>query len=144
MAILLVAFLGGLVCAIVASGKRRNAVGWFVIGFLLPLIGVILVLVLPPGSGGIDSDTALMAAAPMQPVAAPHQASIDALERLASLRDRGALTTEEFEAKKQELLRAQSTPAGTIACPKCGRQVEKSLTVMTGDGVICDRCHAAA
>jgi hypothetical protein len=36
------------ICAVLAPGKRRSAVGWFCIGFLIPLIGVILILVLQP------------------------------------------------------------------------------------------------
>lgn len=142
MAILLICFIAGVICAIIASGKRRNPVGWFVIGFLLPLIGVILVLVLPPGSSGLDTEP--MFVAPQTPAPDPRQASIDALERLAALRDRGVLTAEEFEAKKKELLEMQPAAAtDMVTCPSCQRRVAKAMTVMTGDGVLCDRCHAS-
>ena len=39
--------LFGIICAIVAAGRGRSAVGWFFIGFVLSCIGLILVLVLP-------------------------------------------------------------------------------------------------
>ncbi len=48
-----------------------------------------------------------VAAAPVVAAAAPASSSADAadaLAKLADLRDRGAITTEEFEAKKTEIL----------------------------------------
>ncbi|MCU0724174.1 MAG: DUF4339 domain-containing protein [Planctomycetes bacterium] len=41
----IIAVVGGVVCAAVAASKGRNAVGWFFFGFLLPLPGIIVVLV---------------------------------------------------------------------------------------------------
>lgn len=37
----------GALCALLANNKGRSAVGWFILGFLFPLLGLILVLVLP-------------------------------------------------------------------------------------------------
>lgn len=46
---LLFGILGAMICAAIASTKNRSVVGFGVIGFLLPLIGIILILVLPDG-----------------------------------------------------------------------------------------------
>ena len=32
--------------------------------------------------------------------------------------------------------------AETIACPRCGQPVPPRLTVMTEQGLVCERCHA--
>src|SRR5450432_1309318 len=48
MVYLVVGLIGGVICAVIAPGKRRSAIGWFCIGFLIPLIGLILILVLQP------------------------------------------------------------------------------------------------
>lgn len=37
----------GVICAVVASGRGRNAAGWFFIGLLIDCFGLILVLCLP-------------------------------------------------------------------------------------------------
>ncbi len=36
----------GFVCAAIASSKGRNVVGWFILGFIAPLLGIILILCL--------------------------------------------------------------------------------------------------
>lgn len=41
-----IALIGGVVCGSIASSKGRNPIGWGVIGFLTPLLGLILILVL--------------------------------------------------------------------------------------------------
>ena len=33
--------------------------------------------------------------------------------------------------------------AVTVACQRCGAQVDRRRTVVTGAGTVCDRCHAA-
>jgi peptidoglycan/LPS O-acetylase OafA/YrhL len=38
----------GCVTSIVAGEKHRNALGWFAIGALWPLLGLVLAIVLPP------------------------------------------------------------------------------------------------
>ncbi len=45
--ILIICAVFGIICALVAHGKGRSAIGWFVIGFIAPLLGIILVFVLP-------------------------------------------------------------------------------------------------
>jgi hypothetical protein len=44
---LIVAVIGGVITAIIARHKGRNIVGWFIFGFFLPLIAIIVVAVLP-------------------------------------------------------------------------------------------------
>lgn len=88
---LVIALIGGLVCCLVAINVNRNPLGWFVIGFLFPLIGLILLAVLPAGA-------AIPAAAPAPPSA------LDDLGKLADLRDRGVLTAQEFDDKKRQIL----------------------------------------
>jgi hypothetical protein len=145
MIYLVIGFIGGVTCAFIASNKRRSAIGWFVIGFLLPLIGVILAIVLPSGANDLEVDAMLAAPSPGPRPAAFPDASIEALERLAALRDRGALTAEEFETKKQELLAVRPTAMPSmVTCPNCARQVDQAMTTVTGNGVLCDRCYESA
>ena len=42
-----VAAIFGIICAVIAAGRGRSAVGWFFVGFFASCIGLILVLVLP-------------------------------------------------------------------------------------------------
>ncbi|MGN6111071.1 MAG: SHOCT domain-containing protein [Kofleriaceae bacterium] len=144
-----IGFLGGVICAVIATSKRRSLVGWFVIGFLLPLVGVILVLVLPPGEVNLEANMMDLDHPPPPRPVDSRQASLEALERLAALRDRGVLTAEELDAKKKELLAASASPPvapapSTITCPRCQHEVAKTMTIVTGDGVVCDRCYASA
>jgi hypothetical protein len=47
--LIVIMLVGGLVSCLVAANKQRNAVGWFCIGALFPLLGIILAVSLPPG-----------------------------------------------------------------------------------------------
>jgi hypothetical protein len=115
MIYLVVGLIGGLICAMIAPSKRRSPAAWFVIGFLIPLIGLILVLVLPPNPSLDPDDPMNMNLVPepgpmqiQQQQAATAQAkqdhSIEALQKLAELKEKGVLTEAEFEDKKKELL----------------------------------------
>jgi len=42
---LLIAIIFGIICALIAQSKGRSAIGWFFIGFLTGIIGLILALV---------------------------------------------------------------------------------------------------
>jgi uncharacterized membrane protein YeaQ/YmgE (transglycosylase-associated protein family) len=42
---LIIAIILGVICALIASSKGRNPFGWFVIGFLLGIIGLIIACV---------------------------------------------------------------------------------------------------
>lgn len=47
--LIVIMLVGGLVSCLVAANKQRNPIGWFFIGALFPLLGIILSIVLPPG-----------------------------------------------------------------------------------------------
>ena len=42
----LILIVFGAICAMIAASKGRSVVGWFVIGFLAPILGLILILVM--------------------------------------------------------------------------------------------------
>jgi hypothetical protein len=46
MVVLIIGVLGAAISAVIAMGKGRSALGWGVLGFLMPLIGVIVALCL--------------------------------------------------------------------------------------------------
>jgi len=111
MIYLFVALLGGLFCSVIAMSRGRSGIGWFVIGFLIPIIGLILILVLPKPTTFDDALVMMPEPGPFQiqqqriaAQRAKQDQSLDALSRLAELKDRGALTAAEFEEKKSELL----------------------------------------
>jgi hypothetical protein len=43
---LIISFLFGLLCALIANSKGRSAIGWFFIGFFITCIGLIIILCL--------------------------------------------------------------------------------------------------
>jgi hypothetical protein len=100
--------LFALIPAAIASTKGRSPVGWFFIGVLLsPILAAVIVAVLPSPALEQQRHAELVAAAssaarPVGPDA--REDPIDTVARLARLRDSGAITPEEFEAKKAELL----------------------------------------
>lgn len=112
MILLFVALVGGLISSVIAAARNRSGVAWFLIGFLFPLLGLILVLVMPsvvpmenllfvpePEPGPMQFQQQQLAAA-----RAKQNQALDALARLSELRDRGALDETEYAAKKAELL----------------------------------------
>ncbi|MBV8762184.1 MAG: hypothetical protein JO257_33140 [Deltaproteobacteria bacterium] len=64
----------------------------------------------------------------------------------AMLRDNGIVDGEmldiRLEAAMENAEEEIDHAANTITCPRCNRQVDRHVTVMTEQGVICDRCHA--
>lgn len=97
--------------AAIASSKGRSAVGWFLIGIIIsPLLAAILVALLSSPAVEDRRHLELLEAArggsratatePTSPSADP----VALLARLAELRDSGAISPEEFETKKAELL----------------------------------------
>lgn len=89
-----------LVCGIgaflIAQNRgATNALTWFLVGVLLGPIGIILAAISAkgPGHGG----TSVIGAA-------------DELAKLASLRNSGTITADEFERQKAGLLTAQAEP----------------------------------
>ena len=108
---LIVCALGGVVCATLASAKRRSVLTWFLVGSLIPVGGLILILVLP--SLGFDASAGLrrkpepwrdMSETTVALRTHLESTTLDGIARLVDLRDRGALTPYEFEEKKAELL----------------------------------------
>lgn len=102
------AFIAGGITAALAAGKKRNGAGWFFIGFLLPLIGFILILVLPDGED-ILAEPSLKPNEAVPPnvgvAVAPRELTpTQEIEKLASLHASGALSDAEFQDKKQVFL----------------------------------------
>ncbi len=95
--------LFGGICAALASSKDRSVVGWFAIGFFLPIIGLILILVLdePTSSGGLKIPVDLEAFPPPRAAAL---SDVEKLERLAALHQQGSLTDSEFSEQKARVL----------------------------------------
>lgn len=69
---------------------------------LLPLIGIILIIVLPNGSRGLGVPARGLVR-PDPPAPKPAPTSLDELQKLADLKDRGVLTQQEFDDKKREI-----------------------------------------
>lgn len=107
MLVIFVASIFGAICAAIAAGKNRSAVGWFFIGLLLPLVGLIMILVLPRGEGGVSYQIGSdYGPPPTAEQLRAQNAKLERLQKLAELRDRGALTEQEFEQQKAEVLAA--------------------------------------
>ena len=100
--------LFALIPAAIASSKGRSPVGWFFIGVVLsPILAAVIVAVLPSPALEERRHAELVAAASRgaRPVGPETQEDpISAVARLAQLRDNGAITADEFETKKAELL----------------------------------------
>lgn len=103
MAYFIVGLIGGTISAAIAPTKNRNPLGWFVIGFLLPLIGLILILVLPDGEDGLV-DPSLDHYNAMPPNSPVPSSPVVEIEKLSALHAQGALTDAEFTTKKAVLL----------------------------------------
>lgn len=95
-----------LIPAAIANSKGRTVVGWFFIGMLIsPLIAAVIVAILPSPRLDAQRHAELVAvASAATTVTRPTADAITDLERLAALRDAGVVTSEEFDAKKAELL----------------------------------------
>jgi hypothetical protein len=111
MMVLFVMLVGGLVSCVIAAAKNRSGLGWFLIGALFPLLGLILVLVLPKNTPIDDMAVPEPEPGPWQlqqqqlsAARATQNQALDALARLAELKQRGALDDQEYQAKKAALL----------------------------------------
>lgn len=64
----------------------------------------------------------------------------------AMLRDNGVVDPEMLDVRLEAAITNAEeeieTAANTVTCPRCNRQVDRRITVMTEAGVVCDRCHA--
>ena len=90
------------VTAAIAESKKRSVIGWFFVGLLIGIFGILLIALLP-------------SLEPIQQViytphpghqlqSPPSESPMQALEQLGNLHQQGVITEAEFLAKKQELL----------------------------------------
>ena len=49
-------FALGISCAIIGGGKGRNAFGWFVVGFLTNVLGMLFALIASPNKDKLDEE----------------------------------------------------------------------------------------
>lgn len=85
-----------------AERKGRSWVAFFWLSLLItPLLTALIVATLPAPTTA--TSVAARATTPT-PAAAANDDALATLDRLAALRDKGAITADEFEAKKKELL----------------------------------------
>jgi len=108
---LIVCVLNGVVCATLASARRRSVLAWSLVGALVPVGGLILILVLPSPGFDASADSRVkpetwrdMSETTVALRTHLESTTLDGIARLVDLRDRGALTPYEFEEKKAELL----------------------------------------
>ncbi len=87
---LAIKILMGVICLNIAVGKGHSG-AWFFVGFLLGIIGIVIILCLSP-----KKETEYFMPPPMMVA--------DEIKKLNELREMGALTDEEFNDKKKELL----------------------------------------
>ena len=85
-----------IVCGLITKyiNESKGYINGFAWGAWLGIIGILIVLCKPSRGKNADEDMTIEKGKP-----------IDTLERLSSLHERGVLTDQEFESKKQELLR---------------------------------------
>lgn len=94
-AVLMVWLICGGICAAIASSRNLNVGRWFCAGCFLGIFGVIFALV--------EDDKSPAATQPAK-VAPPAGDALDALKKLADLKERGVLTEAEFADKKKQIL----------------------------------------
>lgn len=61
------------------------------------------------------------------------------------LKERGALDGDMLDIRLEAAIansEEEIERVVTVACQRCGAQVERRRTVVTGAGTVCDRCHA--
>lgn len=107
-----VAFVLVLAYLVAATARRRGERFWvwFLAAIVLtPLVAFVLLLLLTPRPRASVAPTELQPEGAWGVTTGPDALATDhtaELERLADLRDRGALTDDEFEAQKARVLRA--------------------------------------
>ena len=105
--------LGGFVSAALARARRRSVRAWFASGMLLPVVGGVLVLILPsaglrmvytvevvrkPEFDGGAGQTIVAQRTHLQ------TATLDAVARLVRLKESGSISEWEFQERRAELL----------------------------------------
>lgn len=71
-----------------------------IVAFIVPFLGIVYALIIPKD----DAQTTGLNSQPMMPSNTLTESSLDKIKKLAELRDSGAITSDEFESKKKELL----------------------------------------
>lgn len=108
VAVLAGIFLFGAVTALVANGKGRNPLGWFIFGAVLPLIGLIVALAVPNLRPRLAAAIAPTHTVYVQQPAPPppREGSItEEIQEAKALLDEGTITKAEFDTIKAKILR---------------------------------------
>jgi hypothetical protein len=87
---------------LIATAKNRDGVGWLLLGFLFGPFAILIVAATSP----IPASARAAATISQSPAVHLHPVPViaDELTKLADLKDRGALSDEEFAAQKARLL----------------------------------------
>ena len=92
----------------IAVGARRlhdiGKSGWWQLIILIPIIGVILLIIWFATDSKADNQYGVNPKGTNKPSNIINNDSIEQLEKLADLKEKGIITEEEFNSKKQELL----------------------------------------
>ena len=101
--------LAGVSSAVLARAKHRSVVGWFAIGTLFPLIGVVMILVLPSTRMPLIYPVAASRHHAISETIVAQRthlqtATLDAVARLVQLKERGSFSVWEFQARRAEML----------------------------------------
>lgn len=94
------------VCASMAKSKNREAGLWGVLGFFFGLLAVLILALLDrrePGAGMAGTAGTVAYTTATAPAPAP-ASTADEIAKWKALLDEGAISEEEFAAKKRELL----------------------------------------
>lgn len=89
----------GCIPGAIAQSKGRDFLPWFIYGFLIFIVALIHSLVLQPKGAAVTAAPARLEVDPA-----------DELAKYADLKDRGAITPEEFDAQKQRIM-SKLTPS---------------------------------
>lgn len=107
MEILLLAILIGLIPAIIAQGKGRSFLGWWIFGALLFIVALPMALIVDPLPGSAKANE-LRARANQAYGPAPHVVNgigaADEIRKAKELLDSGVITADEFSRIKARLL----------------------------------------
>jgi len=98
MELVVVLLVIAIIPAMIAASKGRNFLLWYIYGVALWIIALVHSVLLKSKAQEIIEAKALREAV------APSHSAADEIERFAKLKDSGALTEEEFQAKKRQLL----------------------------------------
>ena len=106
MGCLVVYLIVGLVCGFVSKSinENRGGEGGFWWGFLLGVIGIVVVAVRPM-EGNATNLNSYQNQAPINSAPVAKQNTADELKKYKELLDQGVITEEEYQTKKEQLLK---------------------------------------